>query len=210
MIVTTFRKINAFLLELFFPRACLSCKKPRTYFCINCAQKLCGEGQVHHGTAHIKSIIACCHYEDLKKVIHYFKYYFDSDLRVPLGLIMKHQFEKRFKSDNIVLIPVPLHKKRLKYRSFNQAELLSREIMEPMNALIRTKHTSPQAKLGREERLKNLTNAFSLLPGIDLRGKTAVIIDDVCTTGSTLEECAKALEKACPKEIYGLVIAKGC
>lgn len=177
---------------------------------MDCARKLCGGGRVHTGTANIKSIISCCGYDDLKRVIHYFKYYFDEDLKVPLGLIMKHQFEKRFKSDNIVLIPVPLHKKRLKYRSFNQAELLAREIMEPVNALVRTKHTRPQAKLGRDERLKNLTDAFALRPGTDLRGKTAVLVDDVCTTGSTLEGCAKALKAACPKEIYGLVIAKGC
>ncbi|MBU1992653.1 MAG: phosphoribosyltransferase family protein [Patescibacteria group bacterium] len=208
MIVKLFAKINVFLLEILFPRECLGCGRPGTYFCGVCAEKLCTGGRRK------ENIVICKSFDEapyLKPVIHHFKYHFAVDLARPLGGIMRHHFKKYFKSDNIVLVPVPLHKKRLRMRSFNQSELLAREIGPPIaDVLKRTRDTKPQAKLGRADRLKNLTDAFGLKPGTNLEDKVVVIVDDVYTTGSTIKECERALRNAGVREIYGIVIASGC
>jgi competence protein ComFC len=208
MIISALKKINVFLLDILFPQSCVGCGKQETYFCGDCAEKLCARGKIHKIPF---PVISCCDYDlTIQTVIKYFKYHFAKDLAKPLGIILNHQFKKHFKSDKIVLVAVPLHKKRYKHRLFNQAEELAKEIGSPCDILIRTRHTKPQAKLNREQRLKNLKGAYALKDLIDLSGKIVVLVDDVCTTGTTLRECAKALKAANVEKIYGLVIAKGC
>lgn len=212
MIISILRKINAFLLDIIFPRACVRCKTPGTYLCLMCAREFCGYGGIVEASDPIKKVIYCLEYDKepcLKQAIHYFKYNFAKELAVPFGIIIRHRFKKYFKSDKIVIVPVPLSKKRLKYRMFNQAELLARSLGPVSDVLIRVRDTKPQAKLGRAERLRNLEGAFVLRNKISLENKTVVLVDDVYTTGSTLLQCARALKPARPKEIYGIVIAKG-
>lgn len=113
-----------------------------------------------------------------------------------------------------ILIPVPLHKKRQRWRGFNQAEALAYYIAEHFNlevdksGLQRVRHTRAQAKLGEEERKKNITGSF-IWQGEELNNRSIIIIDDVVTTGATLEECAQALKQAGAREVWGLVVAKG-
>lgn len=117
--------------------------------------------------------------------------------------------------ENTVLIPVPLHKKRYLWRGFNQAELLAKEIGKRFNlpvlanVLSRTKNTTPQTQLNILERKENIQSAFSCLRPELIFRKNILLIDDVCTSGATLEECAKALSCGQPGKIWGLVLAKG-
>lgn len=113
-----------------------------------------------------------------------------------------------------LIIPVPVHKSRLKKRGFNQAEEFGKRLSEhlkiPMSSefLIRSKKTVPQKDLGPALRLKNLEQAFfckKLPPGV----KKVLLIDDIYTTGSTAEACARALKKAGAEQVYLLVIAIG-
>jgi len=114
----------------------------------------------------------------------------------------------------VIIIPVPLHKKRLRWRGFNQAEKLAEGFVKhfklEMNAqdLQRVVHTKSQAKLNEAERKINLVGSLSWRGG-SLLNKNIMIMDDVVTTGSTLEECAKVLKQAGAKEVWGLVVAKG-
>jgi len=122
---------------------------------------------------------------------------------------------------NIILIPVPLHKKRLRWRGFNQAELLALEISQHLNIpianniLIRTKHNLPQVNIkSSQERKENIKQAFEIgsdpaQQGQTLMNKTLILIDDVFTTGATLKECAKVLKPLQLKQIWGLVVARG-
>ena len=113
-----------------------------------------------------------------------------------------------------IIIPVPIHKSRLKKRGFNQTEefgkRLSHDLKIPMSSgfLFRSKKTAPQKDLGPALRLKNLEQAFSCkkLPS---RVKKVLLIDDIYTTGSTAEACARALKKAGAEHVYLLVIAIG-
>ena len=122
--------------------------------------------------------------------------------------------EKNKKAETII-VPVPLHKKRYNWRGFNQALLLSEYIAGKFklpirkDLLIRKKNTKPQTKIkSMKERRKNIKGAF-LCPQSDLvKNKNVIIVDDVCTTLATLDECAIELKKAGAKEIWGLVVAR--
>jgi ComF family protein len=115
--------------------------------------------------------------------------------------------------DNLV-VPVPLSKKRLRWRGFNQAELLARKVAGKYrlaldgDSLIRIKHKTAQAKLDEIHRLENIKGCFSWQGG-NLNKKNIILIDDVVTTGATLNECAKVLKASGAGEVFGLVVAKG-
>ena len=112
-----------------------------------------------------------------------------------------------------VLVPVPLHVSRLAERGYNQSTLLARRIAEQTGLpvldgpLRRLRPTQPQMALPAERRLANIQGAFAV-PEHDLRGLHVLLIDDVCTTGSTLEACAIALKAARCEKVWGLTLAK--
>ncbi len=116
-----------------------------------------------------------------------------------------------------VLTIVPLHISRLRKRKFNQSALLAKSLIEfapektlLLDLLIRTKNTKPQVELRKKERENNLKNVFELNKKYQdfIRDKKIVLIDDVFTTGATLENCAKVLKKYKAKEVVVLTIAK--
>jgi len=126
-----------------------------------------------------------------------------------------------------ILVPVPSEKKKLKWRGFNQAEEIGKELSKffgiPLitNCLIKIKETLPQVELSDEERRENIKGAF-LVKDKELiknpegkpsasygAGKKILLVDDVYTTGSTMEECARILKEAGAKEIIGIVVARG-
>jgi ComF family protein len=121
-----------------------------------------------------------------------------------------------FKIENLKLIIsfVPLHFRRKAMRGYNQSEILARLIgqktgLKVLDLLKKAKSTTRQAELSGTKRRKNLENAFRVKKGIDIKNKKIIIVDDVMTTGSTLEECARVLKTAGAKEVWGLVIARG-
>lgn len=118
-----------------------------------------------------------------------------------------------FSLQDSILIPVPLHRRRLRWRGFNQASVLAEEIKNHLslevlnNVLVRTRHTRAQAKLNKNQRIKNLIDCFVCTQ--PLTDKHVILVDDVTTTGATLNECAKALRTSGAKSVWGLVIAQG-
>lgn len=112
-----------------------------------------------------------------------------------------------------IVIPVPLHKIRLKDRGYNQANLLCNALKEKLKVNVDDKvlekhtYTKAQAYLNKAERQKNLENSFKVIDKTKIKGKTVLLIDDVFTTGSTINECAKVLKSAGAKEVYSLTFA---
>ena len=160
------------ILSIFFPIHCLGCNQEGSFICFNCFNKLPLNTELPSNNLLIASYYE---YPLIKRIIHRYKYDFVKELAKPLGLLMikkLNNFPNNFNKNNSILIPVPLHRKRLKWRGFNQAELLaqviSQELNIPMinNLLIRTKHTLPQVKLeNSKQRKENINNAFSLEVG---------------------------------------------
>jgi len=130
----------------------------------------------------------------------------------PLGRLMISALPQGVDTD--VIIPVPLHPTRLRAREFNQslllADQLSRHLARPVSAtnLVRTAATDPQTTLSRQERLRNLRNAFEIRRPPDLSGKRILLIDDVFTTGATLNECARSLRNAGAGPVFALTLAR--
>lgn len=163
----------------------------------------------------------------LHKLIKTFKYNFIKELKNPLGkflltfftnflnkqLPLLNSSHAVLKNSNTIVIPVPLHKKKLRWREFNQAELIAEKICQHLNLelnlnnLIRIKYTKPQAKIKKEKRKENIKNSFKW-NGNSLKDFSIILVDDVATSGSTLEECAKVLKESGANEVWGLVIAR--
>jgi len=118
-------------------------------------------------------------------------------------------------SSNVWITCVPLHENRLKIRGYNQSAMLGKILSEKMNLpfnskiIKRVRDTIPQFKLSKEERIKNIADAFQLNSRYKgkMRGKTILLVDDVFTSGSTMRECGKLLKKSGAKAVYGLVLA---
>lgn len=129
-----------------------------------------------------------------------------------LGIILQSD---EFLSCADAIIPVPLHRVAYRSRGYNQSELLAYEVSKitqlPVltNILYRIKPTKPQKSIDeREKRLANVKGAFRSKRSEKIEGKKVILIDDVCTTGATLDECASELNKAGASDIYALVCAR--
>jgi len=112
------------------------------------------------------------------------------------------------------LVPVPLHPRRLRERGYNQSSFLARELGKLINlpviedCLVRVKEAQPQVRTATvEDRRKNVTDAFKCQNG-KVRGKQIILIDDVCTSGATLESCASALKSEGVTSVWGLTLAR--
>ncbi|HKQ35654.1 MAG TPA: ComF family protein [Nitrospiraceae bacterium] len=148
----------------------------------------------------------------LREAICSFKYRSKHTLARPLARLMISALPRGIDAD--VIIPVPLHPARLRAREFNQslllADQLSHHMGRPVSAtnLVRIAATDPQTTLSRQARLRNLRNAFEIRKPQDLVEKRILLVDDVFTTGTTLNECAKILHKAGAGPIFGLTLAR--
>jgi ComF family protein len=139
----------------------------------------------------------------IRDLIHRLKYDERVQCRRPLGLLMAERLAVfAAETSPHMIIPVPLHLKRLRQRGFNQAillgEVLSREWQVPLERrlLRRIRWTEPQVNLKAEERAANVRGAFEVSRPESVRGKTVMLVDDVLTTGSTVKECSRVLKTA--------------
>ena len=116
---------------------------------------------------------------------------------------------------DFIVIPVPLHKRRFAWRGFNQAQLLSQDLAGKLglaldqNLVLRVKNTKPQVDLNREQRKANISDAFALRPDSLVTDKKFLLIDDVVTSGSTMNEIAKLLKKNKAAEVWAAAVAHG-
>jgi len=151
----------------------------------------------------------------LMEAIHRFKYESETHLISSLGPLLS-TFAREWIPDltDFLTIPVPLHKRRLRARGFNQslflARVISRELGTPLDylSLMRTRHTRAQTGLSKEERRKNVRNAFSVLNPEIIEDKEILLVDDVFTTGHTLDECARTLKKSGARAVICLTLAR--
>lgn len=155
-----------------------------------------------------------------KKLIHQFKYQpYLKDLAKTLASILAEHFIISGKNtdevwNNGVLVPVPLDKNKLKVRGYNQTEELAKELSKILkipaisDGLIKIKSTKPQMELSKKERETNLENVFAIKNPAGLAGKKAFLVDDVYTTGSTMEECARVLKENGAKSVWGVALAR--
>lgn len=195
-------------LPIITPPVCQKCGRPigEDGICIDCA----------YMRYHFEQAVSVLHYTpEVKQLIHRFKYGGISYLSRTLGWWMARAFEQRCGWEVDVIIPVPLHPRRQRERGFNQSALLAREVGKyigvPVNekVLVRKKYTTAQAGLNKFQRMQNLHGAFEVREPEAVRGKSVLLVDDVFTTGSTVDECSKELQQAGAKRVYVLTLAVG-
>jgi ComF family protein len=151
----------------------------------------------------------------IRDLIHSYKYNQHTYLRYPLALLTVERMSGFLEDFGPhLIVPVPLHRSRLRQRGFNQAVLLgkelSRQLSLPMtpDALVRTRQTAPQIELSATERRLNVKGAFSVKRPDHIAGRRILLLDDVMTTGSTMDECAKELKKAGAEVVIAATIAR--
>ena len=148
----------------------------------------------------------------MRHAIHTFKYQGAAALAEPLGDALA-SFWLAAPAPACAIAPVPLHPQRQRERGYNQSELLARRVGRKANlpvypaALRRVRATAVQMTLGAAERKANVADAFRCDTDA-LRGGAVLLIDDVCTTGATLDACAEALKETGVTAVYGLVLAR--
>jgi len=214
-----------FVLDLFFPIECLGCGAAGEWLCQRCHSKI--KINLNGGFSQIGEIqnlnqlwvVADYHQPLLEKVLHSFKYRYLTNLGEELGELLveflNHELAKNQTLGFDLVIPVPLSKKRKLWRGFNQSEILAKKISQQfgwpleVTALARRYNTRPQVGLKARERLINIRGIFSANKNQLLKNKKILLVDDVITTGATMQECAKVLKQAGAKEVWGLVIAQG-
>ena len=208
-----------FLLDTVFPKFCVGCNTEGSHFCLSCqakvlrikspvcpgCNKLSGAGKFcsncRRKTALTGLKVGAYYREPLQSAIHRFKYLNAKDLAGDLAGFLPE-------IDADILTFVPLYRRRKNQRGYNQAQLLASFLRDPNVLLKKVKETGPQVEMKYEERLKNLKGAFVFVGPAAVKGKKVAIVDDVATTLSTLNECAKVLREAGAKEVWGIVLAR--
>ena len=196
-------------------RGCIKLVKSPKFTCLTCAIELkhkhgtCGECQKH--PPYFSKVYAGCDYtfpaDDWVKGLKFAN-------QLNLSKVMAELIAKKIEDQDLsetLLIPVPLHKARLRKRGYNQAYEITRELkkltgQKLLPALTRTKNTQMQAQLKFKQRASNVRNAFEVTK--DIKGLKVMLIDDVMTSGYTLNECARILNQAKAKEIQVAVFAR--
>lgn len=220
------------LLDFIFPKKCVLCGEFGEYFCKDCysrieyvdapvcpvCQRQAIGGKTHPGCARrysLDGLVIGCRYRDaVKKAIAKVKYRWVYDIEKVLVDLLVSQIWKFDLPGDLVLVPVPLHKKRKNWRGFNQAEILAEDLskkfgVEYSDTMIRIIETKTQVGLKKDERKKNVKGAFRLKDGAWVKGKNILLVDDVYTSGATMAECARVLKRAGAKCVWGIAIALG-
>lgn len=209
----------------FFCRTCWASIKPLAPpSCPRCGLPFASEVALAHSPSHrclscrrrppaFTQAWSCYAFEPpLQQAVHLFKYRGKVVLAAALGRLLRQAWPCTPEVD--VLMPVPLHPSRLRAREYNQALLLAdeanRDLCIPLvyDNLVRVRATPPQTELSRTERLANLRRSFAVRRPEDVAGKRVLLVDDVMTTGTTFNECAKALRKAGAADVYAVALAR--
>jgi ComF family protein len=218
------------LIDALFPPRCGGCQADGTLWCDACQASLeyvcpptcdrCGEPHTiglctkcRAQPLQIESIHSVVIFQDkVRHAIHRFKYERLAGLAEPLGDVLAEGWRAQQLAADW-LIPVPLHPARQRERGYNQSELLARRLSQRVNvpysatALTRTRLTAVQMTLDAAQRKANVAGAFATVDA-RLRGARVVVIDDVCTTGATLDACAAALLAMGAASVAGLTVAR--
>jgi ComF family protein len=219
-------------LNLLFPPRCVGCHQIGTWLCAGCLSQIprveppfctrCGDAvasdnrlcaRCQTSPLQIERIRAVVYFEGaLRKAMHHLKYRGRTALAESLGSLMAAYWMQHPTPVDAV-VPVPLHAARLRERGYNQAALLAREIARQVGlaldeqTLVRQRVTAPQVELNAKQRKENVHDAFRCSSNA-LAGKRVLLIDDVCTTGATLEACAIALYEGGTHSVQALTLAR--
>ena len=228
------------IIGLFYPARCPICGKPTGYkkelIHKKCREKLpyitgakCMKCGKHVESSEVEFCYDCTkikhiydsgrclysHNAEIKKSLYDFKYKNKREYAKAYGEELSDNFKNEIISWNAdVIIPVPLHKSKLRLRGYNQAELIAKELGKNLNipvdskALLRKNKTKPQKELNDSDRKKNVKNAFIVDKSV-VKYKKVILVDDIYTTGSTIDGCARVLKEKGIEKVYYIGMSMG-
>jgi ComF family protein len=228
--MVSYKELKNSLLHILFPHVCDGCGSDlineESTLCIKCIAEMPGTNFHLHTNNPVEKIFwgrvpitgATAQYYFTKEslmqsLMHQVKYKGNKELGKQLGRLMGYDLQKSNRFNTVdLLVPLPLFPSKEKRRGYNQATVLCEGIAEIMNieiasdVIVRTQYTETQTRKGRIERWQNMEGKFELVNPEKIRNKNILLVDDVITTGATLEACAHELLQASPK----LTIATLC
>lgn len=215
-------------LDWIWPRFCLGCQREGGWVCVRCWQEKMRRVEINGcpGCGDISSsywmcqncqsdwslagLVVCWQTNDLiKRLVHFYKYFGIYSLS---GLIAGALADCVGQEKYDLVVSVPISRKRFGRRGFNQSELIAQSLAKQLgvryeNVLFKIKETHSQVGLSRNSRLVNVVGSFAAIRRID--GGRVLLVDDVCTTMATLNECTQILKTAGAREVVGVVMARG-
>ncbi|MBN2240016.1 MAG: ComF family protein [Dehalococcoidales bacterium] len=226
------KKLGELALNILFPQRCIACGKEGSFICSTCSYNiplvtppvcpLCG--RPHSSgllcpscitwNSEIDGIRSPFRFDGvIRQSVYQLKY---RNLRAIAPFLAQYMYDclQRNAIPGDVLVPVPLHKQRYRERGYNQSNLLAKEtgklsgLPVVTDVLVKHRNTAPQARTSSvSERQKNISNAFSCTEE-SLSGRNVILIDDVATSGATLDACAAVLKEAGVSSVWGLTLAR--
>lgn len=200
------------MLDALAPLRCVGCNRIGTIACPDCLAKVQTSVTTTPGPEPLVNITSAVEYQNdfAQRLLHALKYDHIRDAVTPLANWLIPAVQAVHQPGD-VLVPVPLHARRLRQRGFNQSELLAKKVSAALNipivyAVQRNRNTKPQVECDGEERRKNLYEAFSASPS---NAKRIILIDDVTTTDSTFVEIARAIKKVSNVPVLGVAVGRG-
>lgn len=238
-ILPLLKKLRLFILDSLFPIHCVKCGTSDVWLCDSCLKKvkirdqqfcpICEKRTTPDGrvcfscknNSDLNGMLVATSYRDpiISKTVHLFKYRFIEDLSKPLSEVIL----KTLRSSELplpdLIIPIPLHPKRLRWRGFNQSEELANNVARNLlpgaeletvtDVLFRNRYTWPQMSIKKHsDRGQNVHGAFIVKDHSRIKRKKILLIDDIATTGATIFECCRILKESGAKEVYAAVIAR--
>lgn len=222
-------------LDLIFPKKCIGCQKLGSYICNKCFSKIeiieypiCPQcqrqaigGKTHPGCLRrfgVDGLIVVCRYKGIvRSAIQKIKYKWSYDIsNVLVDLISQNLWRFNFPPE-AVLVPIPLHIKRKRWRGFNQAEILALELANRFgqansDLIERVFENKPQVGFSKKERKQNVRGIFALRETqgkLMINGRDFILVDDVFTSGATMSEAAGVLKRAGANSVWGMAAALG-
>ena len=204
------------LLDIFFPRTCAGCNNSlatgENLICTDCLYHLPKTGywnendnpvaRIFWGRVYLHNVSSFLHFQKggrLQNIIHNMKYKNIKEIGTFLGKIYGYELKSTPNANVDLIIPVPLHKSKFRKRGYNQSEYIARGISEIINIPVNTNSierdiaSESQTRKSRFERWENVKNVFKIVEPQSIKGKHVLLVDDVITTGATLEACAMAI-----------------
>ncbi|EAX46824.1 competence protein F, putative [Thermosinus carboxydivorans Nor1] len=209
------------LLDLIYPPKCPACRAGVTEhgaWCQPCLAAVAGARLINVAEHRLKYLDACyaaCDYAaGVQKIIRRLKFQRAERYARHLAWLVARSGAGEYSRGSQAVVPVPLDAARQKERGFNQTELIFREWAANqglvwLDVLVRCRPTAPQWRLTVSERRQNIKGAFYVTRPELVAGKTLLLVDDIFTTGVTMEECARVLKAAGAKRVAGLAVASG-
>lgn len=231
-------KARDILWDVLFPPTCLNCQKPatdsenklicrrclcsininNTLFCAVCRARLpYNKKTCHKDSPYVLAAATDYSDEPIRNLLRTFKYKSVKSLSFIIGEILTNYLSRIAASlsiDSFILVPIPLHPRRERQRGFNQAEILAQALgsyfkLTLIYALKRVKDNKPQVQLKDfDEREKNVSGCFAVVDTKNIENKNIILVDDVFTSGATMNEAVKILKSAGARKVIALVVSK--